>query len=68
MVVEYATKEDYKACYYCAALVCGVCGWVDWSFVRIGWEFGLEEVVDGWLGDCLDFGLVSRWRRGVHRL
>jgi hypothetical protein len=39
----------------------------DLSFVGIGREFELEEVVDSWLGDWLDFGLGSIWRRGTYR-
>jgi hypothetical protein len=37
------------------------------SFVGIGREFELEEVVDDWLGGWLDFGFGSIWRRGTHR-
>jgi hypothetical protein len=39
----------------------------DLGFVGIGREFELEEVVDGWLGDWLDFGFGSIRRRGTHR-
>jgi hypothetical protein len=40
----------------------------DWSFVGIGWEFKLEEVVDGWLGSWSDFGLGKYMEKGMHRL
>jgi hypothetical protein len=39
----------------------------DWSFVGIGREFELEEVVGGWLRGWLNFGFGSRWRSGMHR-
>jgi hypothetical protein len=37
----------------------------DWSFVGIGREFELEEVVDGWLRGWLNYGFGSRWRSGT---
>jgi hypothetical protein len=61
-MVEYANEEDYESCrYYSVALVCGVCGWVDWRFI------GRRLWIAGWgISYILVLGVDGE--EGTHRM